>query len=44
MYRCNGKATLEIVLVDLLERHEYLRDSSVREVIDCHKTYLATQH
>jgi hypothetical protein len=39
----HAKATLEIVLVDLLECHEYLRNSSVHEVIDCRETYLATQ-
>jgi hypothetical protein len=39
----NVEATSEIVLVHLLESLEYLRHSSVREVVDSCETYLATK-
>jgi hypothetical protein len=37
------KPILEIILVDFLERHEYLQNTSVCGVIDCRKAYLVTQ-
>jgi hypothetical protein len=43
MHRRDAKAALEIILVDLLEGLVDLRDSSVREVVDRRKAYLAAQ-
>ena len=38
MNHCDAEASLEIELVNLLERLEYLWNSPVREMIDSRKT------
>jgi hypothetical protein len=43
MHHHDMETTLKIVLIDLLESLEYLRYSSVREVVDSHERYLATE-
>ena len=43
MHRCDAKATMEVVLVYLLECLENLRDSSVREMVDRCEANLVTQ-
>jgi hypothetical protein len=44
MHHCDAKATMEIVLENLLERFEYLWDSPVPEMVHRREAYLATQH
>ena len=43
MHRCDAEATMEIILVNLFERFEYLRDSPVREMVHRCEAYFLTQ-
>jgi hypothetical protein len=44
MHRCDAKATMEVVLVYLLECFEYLQHSLVRKVVYCREANLATHN
>jgi hypothetical protein len=43
MHRRDVKAALEILLIYLLERFEYLRHCLVWEMIDCREAYLSAE-
>jgi hypothetical protein len=43
MHCCDAEATLKVVLIYLLKCFEYLRDGTVRKMIDHCKTNLTTQ-
>ena len=44
MHLGDAKATLEIILIDLLECLENLCHRVVCKMVDCHEAYLLTQH
>jgi hypothetical protein len=44
VHRRDMETTLDIVLIHLLESLEYLRYSSVHEVVDSYERYLVTTH